>query len=147
MAEKGLYFRNQRIIILGVNKLTRSLLKSLSRGYFKTVLLGNRSHPQAKLMADRYGAEAFGLEELPRLISNCDVVVSATSAPHLILRSEDVPFCGPNLFFDLAVPRDLDPQLGNRPGDGALGCESFGAGRTKKPPGTTFIHPGSSKHS
>jgi glutamyl-tRNA reductase len=114
LEEKGLLGQKLRIAIIGVNKLTHSLLKSLGRGSFQTILLGNRTLGMAQSLASQHNAQAFALSELRNFLPQCDVVVSATSAPHLMIHSGDIGERGPRLFFDLAVPRDIDPEISGR---------------------------------
>jgi len=59
----------------------------------------------------------LALERLTEVLTAVDVVISATSAPHLIIRNDQLPTeGGPRWFFDLAVPRDIDPAVAHRPG-------------------------------
>ena len=52
------------------------------------------------------------LSDKRKILRLSDVVISATAAPHSIIRKEDVvPFYGNMLFFDLASPRDIDEDV------------------------------------
>ena len=44
-------------------------------------------------------------------MKNCDIVVSATASPHIVVRRECVKLTHPMAFLDLASPRDIDMQL------------------------------------
>jgi glutamyl-tRNA reductase len=81
----------------------------VSRGA-EIAFVANRS---ASDLAHRFGAEAIGLDELPRALADVDVVISSTSAPEPILHAGDVPAKRrrPLFFIDIAVPRDLDPAI------------------------------------
>jgi glutamyl-tRNA reductase len=50
-------------------------------------------------------------------LAESDLVISSTSAPHLIIRREQISKRQkPLVIFDLAVPRDVDPAISALPG-------------------------------
>ena len=64
-------------------------------------------------LADRFESRAVPFEELANDLGRADVVVSATSSPDQVLSRDQVPDRkGRPLFvIDLAVPRDVDPEI------------------------------------
>ena len=63
-----------------------------------------------------FGIEAFGLDKLKECIKEADVIISSTSAPHIILDYDFVHNAmeqrdRPVLIIDLAVPRDVDAEV------------------------------------
>jgi glutamyl-tRNA reductase len=69
------------------------------------------------VLAERLGAQAAGLEAIDSHLREADVVVSSTSSPGFVLHAGELA-AGlrgrrgrPLLFVDLAVPRDVDPEL------------------------------------
>jgi glutamyl-tRNA reductase len=106
------------LVVIGVNNLSKGILKFLAaRGHRKLVLV-NRTVAKAEVLAAELGAgQAVPLEALASTLVDADAVVSATSAPHTLLHPRDLPAAGgPRWFFDLAVPRDIDPDIALRPG-------------------------------
>lgn len=66
-------------------------------------------------------------------VADADIVVSATASPHCTLEAGPVAeACAgkpkKRLFFDLAVPRDIDPAVGALPGCGLLTVDDISAG-------------------
>ena len=62
------------------------------------------------------------------LLPQCDLVVSATASPNLTLREElfqQVELDKPLILIDLAVPRDIEPSLGQREGITLYDMDSF----------------------
>jgi len=106
------------LLVIGVNHLNTGLLRFLVRRGHRSFLLGNRTLEAAQAVVDDLGVgEALPLDRLTEVLPRVDAVVSATSAPHLIVRADQVPVLGgPRWYFDLAVPRDIDPVLSQRPG-------------------------------
>ena len=107
--------RNARITIIGVNKLTADILKFLQNKGAKMVFLANRSQIKAHYLADPLGIKVYTLDEKQEFLAQTDILISATSAPHLIIRKEDIPEQKRLLAIDLAFPRDIDSRLSELP--------------------------------
>ena len=107
--------KNARITIIGVNKLTADILKFLQNKGAKMVFLANRSQIKAHYLADPLGIKVYTLDEKQEFLSQTDILISATSAPHLIIHKEDIPEQKSLLAIDLAFPRDIDSRLSELP--------------------------------
>ena len=107
--------KNARITIIGVNKLTADILKFLQNKGAKMVFLANRSQIKAHYLADPLGIKVYTLDEKQEFLAQTDILISATSAPHLIIRKEDIPEQKQLLAIDLAFPRDIDSRLSELP--------------------------------
>lgn len=62
------------------------------------------------------------------LLPQCDLVVSATASPNLTLREElfrQIELSKPLILIDLAVPRDIEPELGKWDGITLYDMDSF----------------------
>jgi glutamyl-tRNA reductase len=76
-------------------------------------------------LAHRVGGEAVRFEDLETHLSKADIVISSTSAPHYVITRETVERAfkhrrhRPMFLIDIAVPRDLDPEI-NRVRDAYL---------------------------
>jgi glutamyl-tRNA reductase len=87
-----------------------------------TVFIANRRYDRALGLAKRFGGEAVSFEDLPDELERADIVVSSTGAPHQILGREELEIVAarrpgrPLVLIDLAVPRDIDPDVGDCPG-------------------------------
>jgi glutamyl-tRNA reductase len=110
---EGIDLSQAAITIIGVNKLTSDILKFLNNKGARMVFLANRSVDKARALADTIGCKVYGLDEKLQWITDTDILISATSAPHLIVKREDVPAHKKMLAIDLAFPRDIDPSLAN----------------------------------
>ncbi|MBQ9664974.1 MAG: glutamyl-tRNA reductase [Bacteroidaceae bacterium] len=104
-----------RITIIGVNKLTSDILKFLKNKGAKMVFLANRSQIKAHNIADPLGIEVFQLKDKADFLPQTDILISATSAPHLIINKEDIHPEQRLLAIDLAFPRDIDARLAELP--------------------------------
>jgi glutamyl-tRNA reductase len=109
-------FRNANITVLGVHNMNGNLLHHLTRSGASTIFVGNRTYHLAAELADKYGAQAFDFSKLSQRLQNTDVLITATSAPHYVIKKKHFPQNKSMLIFDLAVPNDVDPSIGELQG-------------------------------
>jgi glutamyl-tRNA reductase len=109
--------RSRKILLIGTGKVTESILKTLLKMNFNFIFVANRTFKKAFEIAQRIGGRAVGFESLSGELAESDLVISSTSAPHLIIRREQISKRQkPLVIFDLAVPRDVDPAISALPG-------------------------------
>ncbi len=99
---------NKVVSIIGVNDLTESILNFLTARGATNIILANRSFDKAEAVASKYNAVALSLSDKQKLLQLSDVIISATSAPHTIINSSDLPIFKSQLLFDLANPQDIE---------------------------------------
>ena len=115
IADENINLAEARIAIIGVNKLTTDILKFLHNKGAKMVCLANRSQQKAHDLADPLGIEVCQLKDKKKFLANADILISATSAPHLIVYKQDLSDNKPLLAIDLAFPRDIDSAISDMP--------------------------------
>jgi glutamyl-tRNA reductase len=108
--------QRKMVSIIGVNKLTEDILKFLTAKQTISVFLSNRNFEKAEVLAKRYHGTAMPLQEKKQMLALTDVLICATSAPHIIVKQEDILPGKEMLIFDLAFPRDVEPALASREG-------------------------------
>jgi glutamyl-tRNA reductase len=106
-----------RIAIVGAGKIgTRAARRLIKRGATLS-FVANRTDARGRALAGELGGETIPLERVTDALASCDIVVSSTSSPELVLTKDDVAGVlgarkgRPLLLIDLAVPRDLDPAI------------------------------------
>jgi len=83
----------------------------------KKIYVGNRTFERAAAMAKKFNGEPIPFEHLYDTVDRADIVISSTGAPHTIFRKEHgEKFLSrrrnrPMFFIDIAVPRDIDPEM------------------------------------
>lgn len=107
--------KNALITLLGVNKLNEDIIKFLQSKGAYSIFLGNRYFEKAQEQAEKYGCKAFQLDQMQPFLDYTDVLITATSAPHLIVRPEHISPNQKILILDLAFPRDVDERIGLLP--------------------------------
>jgi glutamyl-tRNA reductase len=87
-----------------------------------TILVTNRTQERARLMAEEFNGRVIPFDQLYDAVSEADIVISSTGAPHPIFRREHGQAFmhrrrnKPMFFIDIAVPRDVDPAMGKLEG-------------------------------
>jgi glutamyl-tRNA reductase len=93
--------------------------------------IANRTPERAHRLADAVGGKAVGLDRLPEALAAADLIVSCTgSVGHVI----DVGLAAeaasgrtrPQLYLDLALPRDVHPGVAGLPGVTLVDLEDLG---------------------
>lgn len=107
----------KRAAVVGTGEMGRLAVKAFhSRGLDRLTVV-NRTVDRATALAERFGAVAAPLADLPAVLADADVVICATGAKHTILDVDTVatalqrrggqPLC----LIDIAIPRDVEPQV------------------------------------
>ncbi len=107
-----------RITVIGAGEMGRLVLKILKSRKAGHLTVMNRSEERAVALAQRIGCDAAPLDRLDDALAASDVVISSTSADHVLIGTEAAAAMReragrPLLLIDLAVPRDVDPAVAN----------------------------------
>jgi glutamyl-tRNA reductase len=103
------------VLIIGAGEMAELALRHLVDDGVRSVLVANRSHDRAIALARQYCGRAVTFEGFRQEMVGADIVISATSAPHVILKKEDMQAITqqrrhrPIFLIDIADPRDIDP--------------------------------------
>lgn len=107
--------------LVGSGEMAETVAKLLRQAGSRLIVVGRNVDRVAKL-AGALGGEGRGMDTLDRTLVEADVVITATSAPGYVVDASLVQRArkarkGRSLFFiDLAVPRDVDPKVGDLDG-------------------------------
>jgi glutamyl-tRNA reductase len=108
----------RRVLVIGAGKMADLAAVNLVARGAESVVVANRSRESAERLAARFGGRAVGLDALDEELAHADVVVASTSSEGQVLGAEQVARAlggrdGRQIsFIDIAVPRDLDPAIG-----------------------------------
>jgi glutamyl-tRNA reductase len=109
-------------LVVGAGQAGRLAARHIAEHRVARLLIANRSPERARLLAQELHAEAVAWEALGPALSGADVVVCATRAPGFVVERSALAAARaaapqrPCLFVDLAVPRDVDPEVTALPG-------------------------------
>jgi len=102
------------ILLIGMNKMITLATSRLKRRGYDRFLFANRTEQKAVEFAALHHAEGYGLDQLPRLMSQADIVISCTGAGTAVITEpmiSDLISEQPDkklLIADMAIPRDVE---------------------------------------
>lgn len=104
-------------LILGAGEMAELTAEYLQSAGCSPLLFCNRSLARAKDLAKRFGGEAHSLDALEAALPRADVLLCSTGAqsyvlgPDIAARALHARGNQPQLYIDIAVPRNLDPAI------------------------------------
>ena len=108
-------------VIIGAGEMAELAVEALRHHGMPHITVVNRTHDRAQQLADRWNATALTFEHLANALIDADIVISSTGAPHILIKPplvESVMSQRPDrplVFIDIAVPRDVDPDVTQLP--------------------------------
>lgn len=106
-----------QIMILGAGETSEQTARNLLSRGARSIFVSNRSFDRAQILAETMGGRALRFDEWHHDLATVDILISSTSAPHFLLTRERLKASlksrrGRPLFvIDLAVPRDVEPEV------------------------------------
>jgi glutamyl-tRNA reductase len=113
--------RERKILVLGAGATAELMVEALAREGVRGILVANRTLDRAVALAGQLGGQAIAMDGLVQVLPGVDIVLSSTAAPHPILTRDMFRSAFPRgrrhplLAIDIAIPRDLDPRIGDEP--------------------------------
>jgi glutamyl-tRNA reductase len=112
---------NRHVMVIGAGDTSEKTARALLSRGAKSIIVANRSYENALALAKELGGRAVTFDDWSREFGQIDIVISSTAAPHHILnRARLEPLMKlrknrPLLLVDIAVPRDIDPEVNLMP--------------------------------
>lgn len=110
-------FTNLSAMMIGAGKMGELTVGSLKGRGCEDVYVANRDFKKAQKLAQKVGAIPIVLENILEFAEKIDVIITSTGATYYIITKEDVNELmlkrngKPIIFIDIAVPRDVEPQV------------------------------------
>lgn len=106
----------KHILVIGSGKTAALALKYLYEYPDISVTASSRNDSHAKKLREEFPELAvIPYEKWRNVIARYDIVISATSSPHLIVKKDSFSPIHNMVFLDLAAPRDIDVALAENP--------------------------------
>jgi len=111
----------KHVVILGAGKMGELAIQNLHGSGASKVTVINRTFEKAKELATKFDGTAKPMDELQCALLEADILISSTASTEYVIDLELMQFVerlrkGKPLFMvDIAVPRDLDPRIGDLP--------------------------------
>ncbi|OGW60977.1 MAG: glutamyl-tRNA reductase [Nitrospirae bacterium RBG_16_64_22] len=109
----------KEVLLIGAGEMGELAARHLVAAGAKKVLVASRTIERAAGLADELGGRAISFEEFPGALREADIAISCTDAPRTIIHAETVQRImrerkgRPIFFIDIAVPRDIDADVGD----------------------------------
>jgi len=109
--------RQQRVLFVGAGEMIELVATHFAAREPKSMALANRTLERGESLAARFGGQALRLAELPERLHEFDIVVTCTASSLPIIglgaveRALKTRRRRPMFMVDLAVPRDIEPEV------------------------------------
>jgi glutamyl-tRNA reductase len=128
LRSQGYQFAGKTCMVIGNGKMGKLAAQALREaGAQVTVTVRQYRSGVVEIPA---GCERIDYGRRMELLPSCDLIVSATTSPNVTIKYDDVlqtAWKAGVIFVDLAVPRDIDPQVAQLPGATLYDIDSFKA--------------------
>lgn len=111
--------KGRSILLVGAGETAELTAKALVQHGVSFIVVANRTLERAEMLAETFGGKAVGYDEFPERLGTADIVITSTAAPHTIVSVETARKAAdrrrgrPIFFIDLALPRDVEPSVGD----------------------------------
>ncbi len=113
--------RQVRVLFVGAGEMIQLVATHFAARCPKAMALANRTLERGEQLAARFGGEALRLSDLPARLHEFDAVISCTASTLPIIglgaveRAVKARRHRPMFMVDLAVPRDIEPEVAQLP--------------------------------
>ena len=109
---------DQALLFIGAGEMIELVATHFAARNPRRLMIVNRTIERARDLANKFGGEASALTNLPELLPEFDILVTSTAAPLPIIglglaeRAVKARKHRPMFMVDLAVPRDIETEVG-----------------------------------
>ncbi|WP_067703392.1 MULTISPECIES: glutamyl-tRNA reductase [unclassified Erwinia] len=106
------------VMLVGAGETIELAARHLRQHDVQKLIIANRTRERAQTLASEVGAEVIGLAEIDSRLAEADIIISSTASPLPIIGKGMVERAlkqrrnQPMLLVDIAVPRDVEPEVG-----------------------------------
>jgi glutamyl-tRNA reductase len=109
---------DQRVLFIGAGEMIELCATHFAAHNPKSITIANRTMERGASLATRFNGKAIRLADLPEQLAQFDIVISSTASTlpliglGLVERAIKARRHRPMFMVDLAVPRDIEPEVG-----------------------------------
>lgn len=106
------------VLLVGAGETIELVARHLREHKVQKMIIANRTRERAQILADEVGAEVIALSDIDERLREADIIISSTASPLPIIGKGMVERAlksrrnQPMLLVDIAVPRDVEPEVG-----------------------------------
>ena len=103
----------KKALLIGMGKMNKLTIKYLKEEKLDTIYVSNRNHGKIMELESKFkNIIPIRYEDRYKVMNDIDIVISATSSPHMVIRYDEMPKIQKKiLMMDIALPRDIDPKI------------------------------------
>jgi glutamyl-tRNA reductase len=123
----------RHVLVVGAGAMSGLAVATAARAGAARVTVANRTREKAERLAAGVAGSVADFADLPAAIAAADLVISCTGAANLVVTEAMVREvlagrrAGHGLvLLDLAMPRDIEPAVGDLPGVNVIGMDELG---------------------
>jgi glutamyl-tRNA reductase len=105
------------VYLVGAGKMSELAARHLLSNGASSLFVANRTYDRAIRMAQKFNGQAIEFSRIYDTCDRADIVITSTGSPHFIFHPEHgeklmaLRRNKPMFFIDIAVPRDVDPEM------------------------------------
>lgn len=106
------------VLLVGAGETIELVARHLREHGVKKMIIANRTRERAQRLADEVDAEVINLADIDERLKEADIIISSTASPlpvigkGMVERALKARRNQPMLLVDIAVPRDVEPEVG-----------------------------------
>ena len=107
----------KKVLLVGAGEMAELAVEHLIQNRAGDIFVANRTFHRAVDMAGRFKGSAISIEEIDDSLKTVDIIISSTGSPGFMVTKHQVKESmrsrrnRPIFFIDIAVPRDVDPDI------------------------------------
>ncbi len=109
--------KHYKAMLIGAGEMAELAAMHLLGAGIQNIYVANRTYERAEDLARQFKGEAIAFDNLFERLADVDIVISSTGSPTAIIKAKDIKGVlkrrknRPMFFIDIAVPRDIDPDV------------------------------------
>ena len=109
--------REHKAMLVGAGEMAELAAMHLLQSGINEILVANRTHVRGQELARQFNGRAIPFEQMPHYLLDVDIIITSTGSQEPIIRARDIRAAlkarknRPMFFIDIAVPRDIDPDV------------------------------------
>jgi len=117
----GEQLAEKKVMVIGAGQMAEAVAKHLAKKGAREIIVANRTLETAQQLAKIIGGRAIAFADFVETMKDVDIIVSSTGCPVTIIHKPEVKKImaerpeRPLFFIDIAVPRDIHPDVAQVP--------------------------------
>ncbi len=109
--------REHKAMLVGAGEMAELAAMHLLQAGINEILVANRTLVRGEELAKQFNGHAIPFEDMSRHLLDVDIIITSTGSQEPIIRARDIRAAlkarknRPMFFIDIAVPRDIDPDV------------------------------------